>query len=76
MGDRVSEEEIEQLPAVDANALARILGVSPKTIYDLCKAGVLERGAGRMFALEENVARYCEHLRGQLMAASAAQAAE
>ena len=55
-----------RLPAVDANALARLLGVSPKEVYDLAKAGVIERGAGRLFALEDSVRRYCEWLRGQV----------
>jgi hypothetical protein len=73
MGDAVTEHE---LPAVDANTLARILGVPPKKIYDLAKAGVIERGAGRTFALEDSVRRYCEWLRGPLMAASLGQAAE
>jgi hypothetical protein len=62
------------LPAVDSNTLAHILGVPPKTIYDLAKAGVIERGAGRTFALEDSVSRYCEHLRRQV--ASAEQAPE
>jgi hypothetical protein len=53
------------LPAVDSNILARILGVTPKEIYDLAKAGVLERGAGRTFALEDAVRKYCDHLRLQ-----------
>jgi hypothetical protein len=61
MGDAMSE----QFPAVDANTLARCLGVSPKVVYDLTKLGVLERGAGRMFALEDAVRKYCEHLRRQ-----------
>ena len=56
------------LPAVDANTLARLLGVPPKEIYDLAKAGVIERGAGRTFALEDSVRRYCEWLRGVLRA--------
>jgi len=64
------------LPAVDSNILARILGLPPKIVYDLTKAGVIERGAGRTFAVEGNVRKYCEHLRGQLMAASMRQAAE
>ena len=34
------------LPPVSANTLARCLGVSPKVIYDLAKAGVIERGMG------------------------------
>jgi hypothetical protein len=55
-----------ELPAVDAAVLARWLGITPKEIYDLAKAGVIERGAGRLFALEESVRRYCEHLRGQM----------
>jgi hypothetical protein len=63
-----------KLPAVDANTLARLLGVSPKEVYDLAKAGVIERGAGRTFALEDSVRRYCDHMRGQV--ASMAQAAE
>lgn len=73
MGDSMNEQE---LPAVDANALARLLGVTPKEIYDLAKAGVIERGAGRLFEVEDSVRRYCECLRGQLMAASMRQAAE
>ena len=51
------------LPAVSANTLARCLGLTPKTIYDLAKTGILVRGDGRLFALEKNVRRYCEHLR-------------
>jgi hypothetical protein len=50
--------------------------VSPKIVYDLTKLGVIERGAGRLFEVEGNVRRYCEHLRRQLMAASMALAAE
>jgi hypothetical protein len=62
MGNTVSGQE---LPSVEAATLARILGVSPKEIYDLAKAGVMERGAGKLFELESNVRRYCEHLRGR-----------
>jgi len=53
------------LPAVSATALARCLGVTPKVIYDLTKEGVIERGSGRLFQLEDSVRRYCEHLRRQ-----------
>jgi hypothetical protein len=53
------------LPAVSANTLARCLGVTPKVIYDLAKAGVIERGAGRLFPLEDSVRRYCDHIRRQ-----------
>jgi hypothetical protein len=70
MGDAVNG----QLPAVDAATLARLLGVPPKEIYDLAKAGVIERQPGKMFALEAAVKKYCEYLRGQM--ASVAQAAE
>jgi len=63
------QEREAPLPAVDANTLARILGLPPKTIYDLCKAGVIVRGAGRLFPLEDAVRQYCEHVRGQLTAA-------
>ena len=51
------------LPSVDANALAAMLGLSPKAIYDLTKAGVIERGLGRLYAVEDSVRRYCDHLR-------------
>jgi hypothetical protein len=51
------------LPAVSANTLARCLGVAPKVIYDLAKAGIIVRGNGRLFPLEDSVRRYCEHLR-------------
>jgi len=54
------------LPAVSGNSLARCLGVSPKVVYDLAKAGILKRGSARLFPLEDNVRRYCEHLRQQL----------
>jgi hypothetical protein len=51
------------LPAVSANTLARCLGVTPKVVYDLTKAGILVWGDGRLYALEDNVRRYCEHFR-------------
>jgi hypothetical protein len=53
------------LPAVSANTLARCLGVSPKVVYDLAKAGIIERGAGRLYPLEDSVRRYCDHIRQQ-----------
>jgi hypothetical protein len=53
------------LPAVSANTLARCLGVTPKVVYDLAKAGIIERGAGRLYPLEDSVRRYCDHLRRQ-----------
>ena len=58
------------LPAISANTLARCLGVTPKAVYDLAKAGVIERGAGTFFPLEDSVRRYCEHLRRQPAAGS------
>jgi hypothetical protein len=54
------------LPAVSANTLGRCLGVTPKVVYDLAKAGIIERGAGRLYALEDSVRRYCDHIRQQL----------
>src|SRR5580704_4043842 len=53
------------LPAVSANTLARCLGVTPKVVYDLAKAGIIERGAGRLYPLEDSVRRYCDHIRRQ-----------
>ena len=62
------DEKVEMMQgtdpdAVSADVLARWLGLSPKEVYDLMRAGVLKRGAGRLFPLEENVRRYVEHLR-------------
>jgi hypothetical protein len=53
------------LPQISAHTLARCFGVTPKVIYDLTKEGVIERGSGRLFQLEDSVRRYCEHLRRQ-----------
>jgi hypothetical protein len=61
------------LPAVSANTLARCLGVPPKVIYDLAKEGIIERGSGRLFELEDSVRRYCQHLRRQLPTRSTLQ---
>ena len=35
------------LPSIDANALAQMLGVTPKEVYDLTKAGVIWVGSTR-----------------------------
>ena len=53
------------LPPVSANTLARCLGVTPKVVYDLARAGIIERSAGRLYPLEDSVRRYCDHLRRQ-----------
>jgi hypothetical protein len=53
------------LPAVSANTLARILGVTPKVAYDLAKDGIIEPGAGRLYPLEDSVRRYCDYIRQQ-----------
>jgi hypothetical protein len=46
------EEQIPKgetpLPSISANTLARCLGVTPKEVYDLAKAGIIERGSGRL----------------------------
>ena len=33
----------------------------PKVVYDLAKAGIIERGAGQLYALEDSVRRWCDH---------------
>jgi hypothetical protein len=53
------------LLAVSANTLARYLGVTPKVVYDLAKAGAIERGPGRLFPLQDSVRRYCDYLRAR-----------
>ena len=66
-GKEENQSNVEApLPAVSANTLARCLGVTPKTIYDLMKEGVIERGSSRLFQLEDSVRRYCEHLRRKM----------
>ena len=55
----------EDQNTVSAPVLARWLGVSGKTIYELAKAGVVVRANGGMYRLEESVRRYCEHIRSQ-----------
>jgi hypothetical protein len=50
-------------PVATAPVLARWLGISGKAVYDLAKAGVLVRVSRDHFLLEENVRRYCEHIR-------------
>jgi hypothetical protein len=52
-------------PNRQADSVAFWLGVTPKVVYDLAKAGVIERGPARLFPLEESVRRYCAHLRWQ-----------
>jgi hypothetical protein len=53
------------LPAVSANTLARCLGVTPKVVYDLTKAGIIKRGTRRLYQLEDSIRRYCDHIRRQ-----------
>lgn len=49
---------------VSGPVLARWLGVSGKTIYELAKAGIVVRAGGvGQYRLEESVTRYCEHIR-------------
>jgi len=72
--NELSSERLAALMAVPADVLACLLGITPKEIYDLTKAGALERGAGKLFELESNLRRYCEHVRGR--SANMAQAAE
>lgn len=46
-----------------APVLARWLGISGKTVYELAKSGVLVRVSRDQFLLEESVRRYCDHIR-------------
>ena len=49
--------------AVTAPILARWLGVSGKTVYELAKAGIVVKAGRGLYKLEESVTRYCEHVR-------------
>ena len=63
--DKESQDEALLL-AVSAHTLARYLGVTPKAVYDLAKGGVIQRGPGGLFPLQDSVRRYCDYLRGQV----------
>ena len=54
----VNDERLATAPV-----LARWLGISGKSVYDLAKAGVLVRSSRDQFLLEESVRRYCDHIR-------------
>ena len=43
-----------------------VMRTSASEIYDRIKAGVIERGRGRLYAIEDSVRRYCEWLRGKV----------
>jgi hypothetical protein len=45
--------------------------VSGKVIYDLARAGLIERARGGLYALEPSVRGYCEYLRRIAASASA-----
>ena len=61
--DREQSKGEKPLPAVSAQTLARWLGVSPKVVYDLTKADVLEHGAGRLYPQVDSVRRYYDQIR-------------
>ena len=51
------------IAAVSAPVLARWLGVSGKTVYELAKAKIAVRTQRGLYDLEASVTRYCEHVR-------------
>ena len=55
--------EKQKREGVTAAVLAKWLGVSRKTVFELAKAGVAVRVRRGLYALEESVTRYCEHVR-------------
>lgn len=48
--------------SVPSAELAQVLGVTPRTVTDLARRGLVVRD-GRRYALGPSVARYCAHLR-------------
>jgi hypothetical protein len=56
----MTREKDNQKNLATAPVLARWLGVSGKTVYELAKAGIVVRAARGLYPLEENVTRYCE----------------
>jgi hypothetical protein len=48
---------------VSGATLARLLGVSGKTIYELDKSNVIKRATKGNYVLESSVRGYCEHIR-------------
>ena len=75
-------ERLEDMVRKEANStlttreLARLFGVTPKTIADLAKRKIIEKGAKRgSWLLHPSVTGYCKHLRTEA-AARGGQAAE
>jgi phage terminase Nu1 subunit (DNA packaging protein) len=50
---------------VTTSELARLLGVTPKTVAELAKGGIIERAGRGRWLLEASVSGYCQHLREQ-----------
>ena len=48
---------------VSGAVLARWLGVTDHTVREMAKAGIVVRVARGLYPLEENVTRYCDHVR-------------
>ena len=59
----MTSEKHKPKDLVTAPVLARWLGVSGKTVYELAKAGIVVRAARGLYQLEESVTRYCDHVR-------------
>jgi terminase small subunit / prophage DNA-packing protein len=49
--------------AVTGRELARLLGVTPRTVTDLANRGIVVREGTNRYALAASVLRYCAHLR-------------
>ena len=60
---------------ITTDALAKLFDVTPKTIADLAKRGVIQRASRGRWLLEASVSSYCRHL-PRLGAAQADLAAE
>ena len=50
---------------ITTHALAKLFGVTSKTVAELAKAGIIERAARGRWLLEASVSSYCAHLREQ-----------
>jgi hypothetical protein len=56
-------DEKHTADCVSGPVLARWLGISGKTVYDLGKAGVLVQVGRGQYKLEDSVRGYCEYIR-------------
>ena len=59
-------DDVIEGPAVSAETLAAILGISKQTLYKHARAGRLKKIGPNRFAFKKSVQTYCTYLRSRL----------